>query len=148
MKKPPILHPFLFAAFPVLFLLANNLSILSPGNVVKELALLIGSSLVFAFLLWGLVRLVVRDAERAGILCSLGNPTVFFIWARCHGIPRLDNSRERDRKQASSPRVGSNFCSGVVFRHKDATGPKCVHKTAELRSCFLDRDRFDQRCGP
>ena len=72
MKKPPILHPFLFAVFPVLFLLANNLSLLSPGNVAKELALLIGSSLVFALLLWGLVRLVVRDAERAGILCSLG----------------------------------------------------------------------------
>ena len=61
-----ILHPFLLAAWPVLFLLSANLGEAEPGEALPVLA----GTVLGAAVLFGLVRLVVRDGRRAGLVTS------------------------------------------------------------------------------
>jgi hypothetical protein len=67
MKRPWVLHPLLFAAFPVLFLYAQNLDQLSLSQAWPSLRLVCGSSL----LLFLLFALILRNAKKAGIIVSL-----------------------------------------------------------------------------
>jgi len=74
MKKPFIIHPFLFAVFPILFFITHNISELwgiGRGFVIMRLIAITIGVLLFAVLLWILLRYAFRDWYRAGILFSL-----------------------------------------------------------------------------
>ncbi len=67
MRKPLIIHPLLFAVFPILFFFAHNIALVSLGTLLIPLAITIS----FALLLWCLVSAVVKNREKAGLLVSL-----------------------------------------------------------------------------
>jgi hypothetical protein len=67
MRRLAVLHPFLFAAFPVLFLFARNLHLFGPGALVGPLVMLIG----LAVLLWMALTLVLKSGQKAGLIISL-----------------------------------------------------------------------------
>jgi hypothetical protein len=62
-----ILHPFLFALYPVLALFAINIQELDPADIYRAL----GVVLILAFLAFGFLRLVFRDWQKSGVLTSL-----------------------------------------------------------------------------
>ncbi|MFH0777057.1 MAG: hypothetical protein V2A71_00355 [Candidatus Eisenbacteria bacterium] len=67
MKRPFVIHPFLFALFPVLFLFSHNIEELSARVMIAPATVLI----LGAFLLWFLLSLLLRDRIRAGLVVSL-----------------------------------------------------------------------------
>jgi hypothetical protein len=67
MKISLVIHPFLFAAFPVLFLFARNVNLFHARVVVFPLA----TTLCLAWLLWVVLSSVVRDKKKAGLIVSL-----------------------------------------------------------------------------
>jgi len=71
MKRHLILHPFLFAILPSLFLYSHNITFLSLNELLMPLVL----SVVASVLLWMLLALLLRDGVRAALLCSL-----FWVW--------------------------------------------------------------------
>ncbi|MDP2696300.1 MAG: hypothetical protein Q8O87_03585 [bacterium] len=62
-----ILHPFLFAIFPILFLFARNIEEVTWGHVYVPVLL----SLVLAALLLLLVRIFMRDWLKSGVVASV-----------------------------------------------------------------------------
>ena len=73
MKRAPILHPFFFALFPILALYAHNIrSIPVP---LKELARPLFVSLACAIALFVLLRAIIKDPAKAGLIVSL-----FALW--------------------------------------------------------------------
>ncbi len=62
------LHPLLLAAYPVVYLLAANISQISPAAAFRPLLV----SLAMAAVLLGLLWLLLRDVRRAALLVSLG----------------------------------------------------------------------------
>jgi hypothetical protein len=66
-KPQWVLHPFLFAAAPVLFLYAFNIGQVVPGDVVLPLAVSLGG----AALLFAVLRLALGNSLEAGMLVSL-----------------------------------------------------------------------------
>lgn len=73
MKRALVVHPFLLAAFPIVFLYEHNLAEAPAGQVVLPLLLTLG----LTALLFGLSRLLVGNARKAGLLVSL--PLVLFF---------------------------------------------------------------------
>ena len=67
MSKPLVVHPLLFATFPIFALLARNLDWLGIGEGSRALII----SVLGAASLLGLSWLFVRDPPRAGLLASL-----------------------------------------------------------------------------
>ena len=67
MKKLPVIHPFLFAIFPVLFLFAHNVGQVSFSEILLPTAIVLG----FTLLLLLLFRLILRDSKKAGIVVSI-----------------------------------------------------------------------------
>jgi hypothetical protein len=66
-KKPLALHPFIFAIFPVLSLLAYNIEETRLATALRPLLL----SLAGAVLVFGILRLVTRDNQRAALITIL-----------------------------------------------------------------------------
>jgi len=74
MKKPLIIHIFLFAIFPVAFFTVSNIAELwaiGQGFVLSKLAAIALVVLFFALLLWVLLRYVFNDWHKSGVLVSL-----------------------------------------------------------------------------
>lgn len=67
MKKPIVIHPFLFAIYPVLFLYAHNVDFVPLSDIFVPTAITIG----VAVLLFSLLSLISKDKQRAGLLVSL-----------------------------------------------------------------------------
>ena len=67
MKKPIIIHPFLFAIFPILFSFAHNIALVSLDAILIPL----GLTTCLALLLWSLLNYVLKDGQKAGLLVSL-----------------------------------------------------------------------------
>lgn len=67
MRKALVLHPFLFAVFPVLFLFSRSMDQLRAevilGPVVTRACL--------ALLLWSVLSFVPKDKEKAGFIIPL-----------------------------------------------------------------------------
>ena len=61
------LHPFLFAAYPTLTLLSNNIDQMRASSAMRALLV----SLLVTGLILVLLRLLLRDWQRAAILTSL-----------------------------------------------------------------------------
>jgi len=67
MKKPFVIHPFLFAIFPVLFLFSHNIEQLSFSEPLLPTVIVLG----FTLLLVLLSRWILRDNQKAGIFVSI-----------------------------------------------------------------------------
>jgi len=66
MKKPPVIHPFLFAIFPCLSLFAHNINLISFFQILVPTLLALGFAAVLLFL----SHLVWKDNQKAGIIVS------------------------------------------------------------------------------
>jgi hypothetical protein len=66
MKRARPFHVVLFAAFPVLFLFAQNADELALGDVTRPLLITVASSIVLLFVM----NRIVRDTVRAGLVSS------------------------------------------------------------------------------
>jgi hypothetical protein len=66
-KKTLVIHPFFFAAFPILFLFAHNIGQLSLNVIFIPIAI-IG---FFTLLFWSSLSLVLKDKQKAGLIVSL-----------------------------------------------------------------------------
>lgn len=78
MKKAlSVVHPWLFAAFPVLFLFRQNINELRVPEFVIPLLLVLGSSGVLLIV----CNILLRDMRRAGLVTSL---TVFLFFSYGH----------------------------------------------------------------
>jgi len=67
MKKSFIIHPFLFAIFPILFLFSHNVDQVSYSELLLPSAIVLG----FTLLLILLSRSIFKDNNKAGIIVSL-----------------------------------------------------------------------------
>ncbi|RJQ56197.1 MAG: hypothetical protein C4526_02060 [Nitrospiraceae bacterium] len=77
MKKPYIIHPFLFALYPVLFLYSHNINEIISIKVPVISAAVI---LLFAILFFLLLNLFLRETRKSGILISF-----FFLFFFSYG---------------------------------------------------------------
>lgn len=64
MKKPVIIHPILFALFPILFVFSHNIGQIPPAQLVVPLVI----TLCITFILWFALRLVIKDRIKTGLL--------------------------------------------------------------------------------
>jgi len=67
MKTPLIVHPILFAAFPVLFLFAHNIGEVRPGAVLIPSAVVLSGAL----LSYGLLAAASKNRQEAALIVSL-----------------------------------------------------------------------------
>lgn len=67
MKKAYVIHPFMLALFPILFVYAQNLEHMSPSYAWNSVLILLGATLA-SFLL---LALILRNAMAAGLVVSL-----------------------------------------------------------------------------
>jgi len=67
MRKPLVLHPFLFAAFPILFLFSHNVREVPSSQVVAPLVVAV--SLALLLLLFS--KLIFKDILKAAVFVSL-----------------------------------------------------------------------------
>ncbi len=68
MKSRLVVYPFLIAAFPILGLYAQNAREIPPRELALPLAAAVGAT----SLAWGALRLLLRDAHRAGLIAAMG----------------------------------------------------------------------------
>jgi len=66
MKKSLIIHPFLFAIYPILFLYSNNIRCV----LIKQLILPIIIIIFFTFLLFSLLSFIFKNKKKAGLVTS------------------------------------------------------------------------------
>lgn len=76
-----VVHPFLFAIYPPLFLLVNNLHELKLINGLRAILL----SLLFATLLFFLLRLITRNTQRSALITSF-TFILFFSYGPIHSL--------------------------------------------------------------
>jgi len=67
LKKSGIIHPILFSIFPIFFLYANNISILPFRGFIIPLLIIP----MFGFSLWLLLRFVLKNNKKAGLIVSV-----------------------------------------------------------------------------
>jgi len=80
MKKPIIIHPFLFGIFPVLFLFAHNIRELEFAVLITPVVFI----LLFTLLLLFLFRIILKDRQKAAALSSLSLVLIFSYGAALH----------------------------------------------------------------
>jgi hypothetical protein len=98
-KKALVIHPFLFAIFPVLFLFAHNIHIFHVSQILGPVA----TTACLALLPWSVLSVVLRDKKRAGLVVSLFF-LLFFSYSICYvqirafmvGVPRLSTIVTRE----------------------------------------------------
>lgn len=66
MKRAYVIHPFLFALFPILFLFAHNISFITVSEVLRPVLI----SICFTFLLWLLLGVIIKNMKKAGLIVS------------------------------------------------------------------------------
>jgi Sulfatase len=67
MNRHPVLHPYLFAVFPILFLLSHSLGTLSPSQACRPIIIV----LLFTSLLLLLFKVIFKGWYRAGFITSV-----------------------------------------------------------------------------
>ena len=83
MRRRLVIHPFLCAVFPPLFLLAANVRQFELSVLVLPMVFL----LVATALLWGLLTLLLKNARKAGILVSVFLLLFFTYGYLYRGLP-------------------------------------------------------------
>ena len=85
MKKPLIIHPFLFATFPVLSLFAHNYWEIYYDGVVSEALLPITCCLIIIGLMLLGFGKVLKNYKKAGIILSVFT-ILFFSYGHFYGV--------------------------------------------------------------
>lgn len=80
MNRRLILHPFLFAAYPVIALLAFNIDQVAPWDALRSLLLVLASSLI---LMLFFQFVIIKNWPRSALLVSLSFFLFFFLWTYC-----------------------------------------------------------------
>lgn len=102
-KRRVVLHPLLFAAFPVLYLYAHNIQEgVSLGDLLRSLAVVIGVTVV----LFAIAMLLLRDIAKAGLVVSA---LVFLFFSYGHVYLAVKGWR------IAGVLVGRNAVVGVVW---------------------------------
>lgn len=85
-KNPLIIHPFLFAIFPIVFLVSHNIEqvVLNSSEIYIIAAVLVA----FSCLMWLLLGLILKDKQKAGLLVSL---FLFLFFSYGHFFKLIDN---------------------------------------------------------
>ena len=81
LKKLPVIHPFLFALFPILFLFAYNIDEVSPADLLLPILVVIAGTLVLFFSL----RLITKSYSKSGIITSFFL-VLFFSYGRIRDL--------------------------------------------------------------
>ncbi len=81
MNKSVVIHPLLFAVYPVLSLYANNIG----SALLSEALVPIAVALGVALLLFSLLSLVLRNTRKAGLIVSLFL-LLFFSYGHIHSV--------------------------------------------------------------
>ena len=83
MKKFPVIHPFLFAVYPIMAVLAGSMPLINPTQAIRPtIVILLLTTLIFAIL-----NLVFKNWQRAGFITSI---IVFmlFYYGYSYRLPR------------------------------------------------------------
>lgn len=80
MKRPLVLHPFLFALFPILFLFSHNIEQMSSSQVWVSMTVVLG----FTLAALASLTLTLKDRNKAGIVVSLFL-LLFFSYGHVYG---------------------------------------------------------------
>ncbi|MBW1768118.1 MAG: tetratricopeptide repeat protein [Deltaproteobacteria bacterium] len=67
MKTAPVIHPFLLAIYPALFLFTHNIGELPYNALLTPLAI----AITFSLLSWSVLRFFLKDSHKSGIVVSL-----------------------------------------------------------------------------
>ncbi len=81
LTRTTVFHPFLFAVYPVLFLLSTNIHLLQPEKIILPLLMIV----TLASLLWILLRFVLKNNRKAGLVVSL-SLFVFFSYGHIFNV--------------------------------------------------------------
>ena len=84
MKKSFIIHPFLFAIFPILFLFSHNVDQVSYSELLLPSAIVLG----FTLLLVLLSRWIFKDNNKSSIIVSLFL-ILFFSYGHVHDLLKI-----------------------------------------------------------
>lgn len=82
MKKTIIIHPFLFAIFPILFLFAYNIGQVSFSEILLPSVIVLVFTTVALFILWLILK---RDIKKSAILVS-AFLILFFSYGRIYNL--------------------------------------------------------------
>jgi len=63
-----VIHPFLFAIYPILFLFASNIDVVSPEEIVLPILI----TLLVAVSLWISLSFILKNQNKSGFIVSLG----------------------------------------------------------------------------
>jgi hypothetical protein len=86
MKVRFVIHPLLFALFPVLFLLDHNKGLLLINEELIDVVLLTLTLAAYGgYLLWRLLNVLLSDKEKAGLFVSL-SLVLFFSYGHCRNV--------------------------------------------------------------
>jgi hypothetical protein len=80
-KKPFILHPILWALFPPLALLGDNISHITPVNVLRTILVI----LILTLVLWVLFRILMRRWDKAAVIVT-GFLVLFFSYGHIYNL--------------------------------------------------------------
>jgi len=81
LKRTTVIHPFLFAVFPVLVILSTNMHLLEPEKIILPTLLIVTS----ASLLWILLSFIFKNNRKAGLVVSLGL-VLFFSYGHLFNV--------------------------------------------------------------
>jgi len=68
MKSSKVIHPFLLAIFPIIFLFSHNVNSLSPEVIILPLF----SVIAITFLIWIVLGFVLKSRIKSGFIVSIG----------------------------------------------------------------------------
>ncbi len=77
MRKPWLFHPFLLAAYPVLFFYSNNIDRVPLSHIIFTM----GFFVLLALITWGVTSLTLKDPMRGGLVISASLIWIFFYRA-------------------------------------------------------------------
>jgi hypothetical protein len=80
-KGPVVFYPLLFAAFPILFLYANNISETSASQIWLPIVISVAAALV----LWAILSLILRSLAKAGLATAIFL-VFFFSYGRLYDV--------------------------------------------------------------
>lgn len=78
MKKTFVIHPFLLAAYPVLFLYSQNLGEVAFHETLAPIAVIFGLTLIA----WGVLGFILKNRKKSGVIVSLFL-VLFFSYGYC-----------------------------------------------------------------
>lgn len=108
MRRTFVIHPLLFAIFPVVFLFAMNVAQFDGNVLVVPILSLLSATLV----LWGLLTLILKDSRKAGLVVSLAL-LLFFSYGHLYRV--LPYFRFRVWRVRLDPRHIAFMAWGLVF---------------------------------